>query len=309
MKVLVTGASGVLGKAVYDAFQATGQHQVIGLSFSQTKHPLVSLDLQDSEKVEALFSEWKGGAGDWVVHCAAERRPDVAEKNPEAATKLNAEVPGHLARLSKEYGFTLIYISTDYVFDGTSPPYFPDSRTGPLQLYGRTKLAGEQTVQSVSGASAVVLRVPVLYGPTPKPSDSAINILLDVVRDQSGKSYKMDHFATRYPTNVLDIANFLVRLTAGSLTSTIPPIIHFSAPEPFTKYEICLIFSSILGLPHTHIVPDDTDPNAQGVTNRPRDCKLDTRATEVLLDGVEGGVLGCVGFEEWWREELGSTSK
>lgn len=51
------------------------------------------------------------------------------------------------------------------------------------------------------------------YGPTPLNSDSAINILLDVVTDQSGKTYKMDHFGTRYPTNIVDIANFLVRLS------------------------------------------------------------------------------------------------
>lgn len=51
------------------------------------------------------------------------------------------------------------------------------------------------------------------YGPAPKNADSAVNILLDVVQDQSGKQYKMDHFATRFPTNVLDIAGFLVRLT------------------------------------------------------------------------------------------------
>ncbi len=51
------------------------------------------------------------------------------------------------------------------------------------------------------------------YGPAPKNSDSAVNILLDIVADQSGKTYKMDHYATRYPTNVLDIADFLVRLS------------------------------------------------------------------------------------------------
>ena len=51
------------------------------------------------------------------------------------------------------------------------------------------------------------------YGPAPKNSDSAINVLLDVVRDQSGKQYKMDHYATRFPTNVVDIARFLVRVS------------------------------------------------------------------------------------------------
>ena len=51
------------------------------------------------------------------------------------------------------------------------------------------------------------------YGPTPKNADSAVNVLLDVVQDQSGKQYKMDHYATRYPTNVIDIAGFLIRLS------------------------------------------------------------------------------------------------
>jgi len=311
MKVLVTGASGVLGSAIFKAFRRERPDvHLIGLSFSNSSTLYRRLDLQDNQAVEAFFSdEWNGGPRDVVVHCAAERRPDVAEKNPEATLKLNAEVPGHLARLAKSYGFLLIYISTDYVFDGTSPPYKPRSPTNPLQLYGHTKLAGEQAVLGVEGANVLVLRVPVLYGPTPKPSDSAINILLDVIRDQSGKTYKMDHFATRYPTNVNDIGNFLVRLIGKRENTPIPNIIHFSAPEPFTKYEIVLLFAAILGLPHQHVVADDSDPTRRGETTRPKDCKLDTTETEILLDGVPGGVLGCVGFEEWWRSELEVGSK
>ena len=104
-----------------------------------------------------------------------------------------------------------------------------------------------------------------------------MNILLDVVADQSGKQYKMDHYATRFPTNVLDIADFLVRLTSAcssvifgpTLTSqfvdvaptrAIPPILHYSAAEPFTKYEMCLVFAKILGVPHGHIIPDAEPP-------------------------------------------------
>jgi S-adenosylmethionine synthetase len=162
--------------------------------------------------------------------------------------------------------------------------------------------------------------------------------LLDVVQDQSGKQYKMDHYATRYPTNVVDVADFLVRLSGAScffillvishlimmwrtaVKRLLPPILHYSAPEPFTKYEICLIFSSILGLPHKHIVPDTEPPSGAPFcprclffdiililgagTSRPRDCQLYTGETDSL--GVEGG-LGCCGFEEWWREYLGKT--
>jgi S-adenosylmethionine synthetase len=129
------------------------------------------------------------------------------------------------------------YTSPDYVFDGTSAPYVPSAPTNPLQYYGQTKRDGELAILGVEGAKAVVLRVPVLcvacwpvctrpknspmvygyrYGPTRQNSDSAVNILVDIVRDQSGKQYKMDHYATRYPTNVLDIASFLVQLSGRS---------------------------------------------------------------------------------------------
>ncbi|KAI0370538.1 NAD-P-binding protein [Pilatotrama ljubarskyi] len=296
MRVIVTGASGVLGTAVYAAYKSAG-HTVLGLAHLHPKGDLKQLDLTDAAATQNVFSEFKP---EWVIHCAAERRPDVAEKDPEAARKLNVSVPENLAKLSKALKFKLVYISTDYVFDGTSPPYTPSSPTNPLNLYGQTKRDGELAVLGVTGSHSIVLRVPVLYGPAPKNSDSAVNILLDVVSDQSGKQYKMDHYATRYPTNVLDIADFLVRLSTLPHSRVIPPILHYSAGEPFTKYEMCLVFARILGLPHSHIIAD-AEPPKDG-TPRPRDCQLYTRETEDLMEGYGG--LGWTPFEEWWTEYL-----
>ncbi|KAJ7485258.1 hypothetical protein FB451DRAFT_1228914 [Mycena latifolia] len=298
LKVIITGASGILGSAVRRAFTDSPRPgtEVLSLSHSRSGDGLRNLDLLDEAEVEKAFRDFKPN---WVIHCAAERRPDVAEKNPEAARRLNADVPDHLARLSKSLKFTLVYISTDYVFDGSSPPYPPSARPNPLQLYGQTKLDGEVKILGVEGATAIILRVPVLYGPAPKNSDTAVNILIDVVEDQSGKTYKMDHYATRYPTSVVDIANFLVKLSA--LKKPIPPILHYSAAEPFTKYEMCLIFAKILGLPHGHIIPDAEPPTGEGATTRPRDCKLYTQESEDL--GLEDG-LGLSLFEEWWTEYL-----
>ncbi|KAH7923437.1 NAD(P)-binding protein [Leucogyrophana mollusca] len=299
MKIIVTGASGVLGSAVYQAFKATG-HTVCGLAHSRSTPQLKQLDLLSKGPTEDLFNEF---SPDWVIHCAAERRPDVAEKDPEGAQRLNASVPAHLAELSKALGFTLIYISTDYVFDGTSPPYTPNSQTNPLQLYGQSKRDGELAVLGVGGANPVVLRVPVLYGPAPHNSDSAVNILLDVVQDQSGKTYKMDHYASRYPTNVEDIASFLVRLSA--LGTPLPPILHYSGEEKFTKFEMCEIFARILNLKIDHIKADSAAPTGAGATSRPRDCHLDTSGTKKLV----GGDLGCSPFETWWKQYLSSKNQ
>ncbi|KAI9507582.1 NAD-P-binding protein [Russula earlei] len=301
MKVVVTGASGVLGTAVFDAFasRADAAHTVIGLAHSRPggERNLRALNLLDSDAVSALIRDTKPH---WVIHCAAERKPDVAEKDPEGTRKLNVDVCAHLAILSKELGFTLIFISTDYVFDGTSPPYVPSAQTNPVNFYGITKRDAEIAVLGVEGAHVAVLRIPILYGPAPSNADSAVNILLDVVRDQSGKKYTMDHYQTGFPTNVLDIADFLVRLAERPKSAPLPPVIHYSAEEPFTKYEICLIFARILGLPHAHIIPH-AGPPPPGSTPRPRNAQLYLRETEDL--GVEGG-LGTGGFEEWWVEYL-----
>ncbi|CCL99566.1 uncharacterized protein FIBRA_01584 [Fibroporia radiculosa] len=264
-------ASGVLGSAIYDAYKSSG-HDVLGLAHSRPTDELKKVDLLDLPKVEQTFTRFKP---DWVIHCAAERRPDVAERDPEA---------------------------THYVFDGTSPPYTPSAVTNPVNLYGTTKRDGELAVLGVVGSKSIVLRVPVLYGPAPHNTDSAVNVLLDVVTDQSGKQYKMDHYATRYPTNVVDIADFLARLISLPSSREVPPILHYSAGEPFTKYEMCLVFSRILNLPHAHIIPDAEPPKGDAATTRPRDCQLYTRETEDLIEGYGG--LGWTPFEEWWEGHL-----
>ena len=93
-------------------------------------------------------------------------------------------------------------------------------------------------------------------------------------------------------------------MSVAAVTSPVPSIVHYRAEEPFTKYEMCLIFARILGLPHGHIIPN-TEPAASATVNRPKDCKLDIRATEAL--GVPGGLDQCI-FEEWWSSYLQATN-
>ena len=85
-----------------------------------------------------------------------------------------------------------------------------------------------------------------------------------------------------------------------ALQQPIPSILHYSAAEPYTKYEICLVFAQLLGLPHKHIIPQADAPSDPGATKRPRNCQLDTHETEDLV----GGDLVLSLFEEWWADDL-----
>lgn len=113
--------------------------------------------------VRSLFSR---------LHCDFKARSETEIprlfQDPEAAKKLNIAVPAHLSTLSRSsaHPFTLIYISTDYVFDGHAPPtgYEPDAKTGPTNAYGDSKLAGEEVVLGglKNGGKGCILRIPVL---------------------------------------------------------------------------------------------------------------------------------------------------
>lgn len=103
----------------------------------------------------------------------------------------------------------------------------------------------------------------------------------------------------------LTLATTPLSLTAKINPSVIPPILHYSAPEPYTKYEICLVFSKLLGVSITHIIPDAEEPTGAAAVSRPRDCQLYTRETETLMEGAGG--LCITGFEEWWAGHLGAS--
>ena len=198
-KVLVTGASGLLGRQVMAVLnsEAVPCH---GLCFSRPGAGLSTLDLTDLEATRSFVLNFKPSH---VIHAAAQRFPDKVEADTEAAMKLNVESSRTIAEACKETGARMIYISTDYVFAGDHPPYFPDNKPRPLNKYGETKLAGEAAVLGVD-PNFLVLRIPVLYGGVTSLAESAVTVLLDVVR--SGKPASVSSYEVRCPSHTRDIA-------------------------------------------------------------------------------------------------------
>ncbi|XP_037782734.1 methionine adenosyltransferase 2 subunit beta-like [Penaeus monodon] len=287
MRVLVTGGSGLLGRAVMKVFKEKNWN-VLGTAFSRVGQGLVKCDLTDSSSVKALIDKEKP---DFIIHAAAERAPDAVENRYEETRKLNVAASGHLAAVAKRCGSKLIYISTDYVFDGTSPPYRETDTCNPLNKYGQTKLDGEKAILK-EDPSACILRVPILYGPVEKVDESAVTCLLPLL--QSKVSKKVSHYEKRYPVHVRDVALILRDLVSAiSKDKEISGIFQWSGKEQLTKYDMIVAMSRVLSLCHDHITPD---PNPAPGAPRPYDAHMDSSRLESL--GISHHTAFDVGIKE-----------
>jgi len=160
VKLLVTGAAGMLGHDVLRAGERGG-HELIAID-------LPELDITDADAVGSFFARERPEA---AINCAAWTDVDGAESKRELAYAVNATGAGNLARAAAEIGTPMLHISTDYVFDGAAPrdaagrerPYVESDPTGPRSVYGETKLAGEREVLAASPAHTIV-RTAWLYG-------------------------------------------------------------------------------------------------------------------------------------------------
>jgi dTDP-4-dehydrorhamnose reductase len=146
MRLLVTGAAGMLGSDVVTSAGAGG-HEVVALARAD-------LDITDPAAVGAAVRDARPDA---IVNCAAWTDVDGAETHEVQATAVNGDGAGHLAAAAAQAGAHLVHVSSDYVFDGTATePYVEDAATGPAGAYGRSKLAGEVAVAAAGGAAAIV---------------------------------------------------------------------------------------------------------------------------------------------------------
>lgn len=179
MKILVTGASGQLGREIIK--QMGSDHQLIIPTLEQ-------LDIVNYAQVKAVFEQVKPAA---VIHCAAYTNVDGAESNPDEAFKVNVIGTQNLAAQCLQHYARMVYISTDYVFDGqSSKDYREYDQTNPINMYGKTKLLGEKMVQQLIGRHYII-RTAWLYGDGHNFVQTMLNLAseraaVQVVNDQVG---------------------------------------------------------------------------------------------------------------------------
>lgn len=155
LRIAVTGASGLLGRALIPLLLARGHHVVAG--FHSTALPVgaetIALDLLDPASIARFVDR---ANADWIVHAAAMPDVDRCEREPELARAVNAVATRHLMNAVVRTRCRVLYLSTDYVFDGADGPYDEGAAPRPINVYGRTKLEGEQTVQDAGSEHLVV---------------------------------------------------------------------------------------------------------------------------------------------------------
>jgi len=276
-RCLVTGASGFLGGAVCRALAE--RWDVIGLGHRQGGAGIRQADLRDAGAVEELILR---ESPDAVVHLAAYRDPDFCESDAEEARRLNVDTTRNLCRALPDT-VPLLYASTDYVFDGTAPPYHEEDAPTPLSIYGRTKLEGEQVV--LERSRSLSLRFPVLVGAGDTLAGSGfIGQMIEAVRLR--EAVRLDDVHVRFPTWIRDVGEAIAWLLGREACG----LYHFSGSEGATRYALTQWVAEILGCPSDHLSP------AEGAESRAAARPLNSQlATDKLR---KTGFTGFTPFAE-----------
>jgi len=213
MRVLVTGAAGMLGTDVCVELSARGHEAIRAARAGEGREGFVPLDIADTRATVAAVRDLRPDA---ILNCAAWTDVDGAERNPEPAYKVNALGSWNLAHAAGEAGCWLLSVSTDFVFDGRKrSPYTEFDATNPLGAYGASKEAGEVLIRETLPGRHIIARTAWLYGANGKNFVYTIRRLarslpeVPIVSDQVG-----------CPTHTRDLARKLVQLAEDPLPGT-----------------------------------------------------------------------------------------
>jgi S-adenosylmethionine synthetase len=264
---LVTGASGFLGAEM--ARRLAAEYRVVPAGGRRSVGACRPVDLRDPGAIRSLLAEFQP---DVVVHCAAYRDPDFCEEHPDDARRLNRESAREFVERLPP-ATRLVFISTDYVFDGRNPPYHEDSPRNPVSLYGQLKADAEDLVLRREGG--LILRMPVLVGPALAGGPPGFLELM--ARDlQHRKPGAVDDILLRFPTAIADVAEAAAFLLRRGLQG----IFHVSGARGGTRYAWTVELAQILGLPADHLHPTGTVVPRKAA--RPRNSALSTNRLRTL---------------------------
>lgn len=252
LKILITGANGLVGQSLVHRIQLSSGLDLLATSASECKiggiDPLKfsRMDITSPEQVNAVFKDYHP---DVVVHCAALTQVDKCEQDPDLCDLVNIDGTRLVARAAEEIGAKFIFLSTDFVFDGLNGPYSEEDQPNPVSTYGWSKLQGEFITQSLK-VPWVIIRTILVYGITPAMNRSN---LVTWVRDSliAGKPIRVVDDQFRMPTLVDDLADAIVRIVERNKTG----FYHLSGPEMISVHDFAVKIARFFNLNGNLITP------------------------------------------------------
>ena len=247
MRILITGASGLLGLNI--ALEAADQHMVFGQVNSNLikaeTFTVLQTNLLEPGAVKRLLDQTQP---DWVIHCAALANLEACEQNPELAWELNTAVPRKLAELCQQGGARLIHVSTDAVFDGQTGGYSEEDPPSPVGIYTQTKYQAELAVVA-ENPSAIIARVN-LFGWSLFGRRSLAEFFVNNLT--AGKPVMGFTDVYFCPLLVNDVAHIFFRMLDLQLSG----LYHVLSRESLTKYDFGLCIARKFGLNSELIAPN-----------------------------------------------------
>jgi dTDP-4-dehydrorhamnose reductase len=275
MKILLTGASGLVGSAFAEAAHRHG-HSVVGLvGKSELEIPGLaerrSVDLTTSEGVSAVALEISPDA---IVNCAAVAEPSACDADPARAEALNVALPETLARLAHHLSARLVHLSSEQVYDGKRAPYAVNARVNPLNLYGRQKVESERRVHAAAAAFAVTLRAPLLVG---NSLGGARSLHERLFADwAAGRTPRLFRDEIRQTCTAGNLADVMLELCERPEQLG---VFHWAGAEPLSRVELARRIRSHFKLSETAapIVEIGRSDEPQAAAKRPADLSLDLK--------------------------------
>ena len=271
LKVLVTGSAGLVGQQVVK--DLSNSHQVFSC-YNESKPEYgdsVKMDLKNREMISSILTEKKP---DIVIHLGAMTGVDLCEKERTSASEINTKATEIIAKECSKLNSFLVYVSTDYVFDGNLGMYKEDDVTNPLGFYGKSKLEGEKVVQNFS-TNWCIARTSTPFGLHPTKKSFPMWVI-ENLQKQKQIDVLIDQFTS--PTYIPNLSRMLIEISERHITG----IIHTAGASKISRYQMASMVSDKLNLDRT-LLKQISINKMTWVAQRPKDSSLDvSRAISIL---------------------------